>query len=107
MTKCKTAAVGEYSSVSLFRATGIRTVSVSNKSEAKDAVLMLVKDKYELIFITENFSQALEEELEVFRRKAYPVILSIPDRNGSSGYGMQMLIRNMEKAIGTNLFKEK
>ena len=104
MSNYKAAAVGSHSSVVLFSAAGIRTVSAENVKDAEKAVNTLVKEGYGIIFLTENYAKELENELKRYRETAYPVILPVPERAGGSGYGMQKINNNMEKAIGTNIF---
>jgi len=104
MSEYKTAAVGSHSSVVLFAAAGIKTVSAESAKDAEKAISSLVKEGYGIIFLTENYAQALENELKRYRASAYPVILPVPEKSGPSGYGMQKINGNMEKAIGTNIF---
>ena len=104
MSEYKAAAVGSHSSVVLFSAAGIRTVSAESVKEAEKAVNRLVKEGYGIIFLTENYAKALENELKRYRASAYPVILPVPEKSGPGGYGMQKINSNMEKAIGTNIF---
>ena len=104
MSKVKAAAVGEHSSVVLFNTAGVDAVSVENADEARSAVTRLVRDGYSVIFLTENYAISLEEDLQKYRAQAYPLILPIPERTGSTGYGLEKVRINMEKAIGTNIF---
>lgn len=104
MSEYKTAAVGSHSSVVLFSAAGIRTVSAETVKDAEKAVNTLAKEGYSIIFLTENYAEALENELKRFRANAYPVILPVPDKSGPNGYGMGKIKDNMEKAIGTDIF---
>lgn len=107
MSKIKAAAVGEHSSVILFHTTGVEAVSVENVEEAGAAVSRLVREGYGIIFLTENYAGLLEEDLQKYRAMAYPLILPIPERTGATGYGMDKIRINMEKAIGTNIFDKE
>lgn len=104
MSKTKVAAVGEHSSVILFHTAGVKSVSVKTSTEAEKAVNSLVKEGYQIIFLTESYVNELSEALDRYRRTAYPLILPIPERTGSTGYSMKKITDNMEKAIGTNIF---
>ena len=104
MSEYKAAAVGNHSSVVLFSAAGIKTVSAESVKEAEKAVNRLVKEGYGIIFLTENYAKELENELKRYRASAYPVILPVPEKSGPGGYGMKKINSNMEKAIGTNIF---
>lgn len=103
MSSAKTAAVGEYSSVILFGAAGIETRPANTPEDAEKAVAMLVKEGYEVIFLAEKFAERMPETLEKYRASAYPLILPVPDRAGTTGFGMNKIKTNMEKAIGTNI----
>lgn len=103
MSSVKTAAVGEYSSVILFGAAGIETRPASNPEEAEKAVAALVKEGYRVIFLAEKFAEKMPETIEKYREAAYPLILPVPDRAGATGYSMNKIKSNMEKAIGTNI----
>ena len=107
MSKVKAAAVGEHSSVVLFNTAGVDAVSVESVEEASTAIRKLVRGGYSVIFLTENYAIALEEDLKRYRAQAYPLILPIPERTGSTGYGLEKVKINMEKAIGTNIFDKE
>jgi V/A-type H+-transporting ATPase subunit F len=106
MSKIKAAAVGDHSSVILFSTAGVDVVSVETAEEAGAAILRLVNLGYSVIFLTENYAKLLEEDLKRYRAQAYPLILPVPERTGSGGYGLENVMKNMEKAIGTNIFKD-
>ena len=101
MDKMKIAAVGEHSSVILFHTAG----TASDIEEAERAIRQFVKEGYEIIFLSERLAEDMEEELKRYRASAYPLILPIPDRAGPTGYSMNKITENMEKAIGTNIFE--
>lgn len=107
MTNPKIAAVGFHESILLFSAAGVKTVPVTSDEEALDAVKTLAKGGTQVIFLTENFAAALEEQLRRYRSEAYPIILPVPEKSGSVGYSMQKINANMEKALGTNIFNNE
>jgi V/A-type H+-transporting ATPase subunit F len=98
------AAVGDRASILLFKAAGIPALPAENRAEAEKAVFALAKDGYRVIFLTENIALALEEELKRFKFAPYPIIVPVPGQGGSMGLGLKALNKNMEKAIGTNIF---
>lgn len=107
MTNAKIAAVGRHESVLLFSAAGIETVFVNDSAEALSAIRTLVKNGTQVIFLTENFAAELEDALRKYRQNAYPIVLPIPEKSGPSGYSMEKINANMEKALGTNLFNKE
>ena len=98
------AAIGEMSSVIVFHTAGIKAVGVESAEEARRAVMELVRSDTKIIYLTENYFEALSDLIEKYRASAYPIIIPIPDRAGSMGLGEKKVISNMEKAIGTNIF---
>lgn len=107
MTNTKIVAVGMHESILLFSAAGIKTVPVVSADEALQAVKSLVKGGAQVIFLTENFAEVLEEQLHRYRENAYPIILPVPEKSGPTGYGLRKINANMEKALGTNIFNNE
>ncbi|HPE95264.1 MAG TPA: V-type ATP synthase subunit F [Bacillota bacterium] len=104
MTGVKTAAVGEHSSVVLFGTAGITVRTADDPQQAEDALKKLIREGYEVIFLTEKLACCMEDFLAPYRRSAFPLILPVPDRSGATDYSMKHITHNMEKAIGTNIF---
>lgn len=107
MTEAKIAAVGKHESILLFSAAGVKTVPADTNAEALQAVKSLIKDGAEVIFLTENYAAALEEQLHRYRESAYPIILPVSEKSGPTGYGIAKINANMEKALGTNIFNNE
>ena len=101
------AVVGDKDSVLAFKAIGLDVFNVSSETEAQDTIKNLAKD-YKVIFITDKLAQTLEHMLVKYKSRPYPVIVPIPSAEGSNGFGMQGIKRDIEKAIGSDiLFKEE
>lgn len=98
----KTAIVGDGDSITVFKAAGVTAFPVSNEKEARDALKRAVKD-HGIVFITEEFALPLKEYLKRFDEEAYPVVLVIPSKNGSTGYGIDTLKSAMERALGVDI----
>lgn len=62
----------------------------------------IAKD-YAVIFITEELARPLAEFLKRFDEAPYPVVLSVPSKDGSSGYGAELLKSAMERALGVDI----
>jgi V/A-type H+-transporting ATPase subunit F len=102
----KTAIVGDGDSIMVFRAAGVDTFSAEDEKSAREVLRKIAKD-YKIIFLTENLAEPLTEFLKRFDETAYPVVLTIPSKNGSSGYGMQTLKSAMERALGVDILFHK
>lgn len=97
------AAVGDAASIMAFRSLGVRTRAVSDAQSAAAAIVSLAREGYRIILVTEQAAQLAQETIDSYVDHPFPIILTIPDRGGSSGYGMRKIQSNMERAIGTTL----
>ena len=100
--KGKIAVIGDGDSVLAFRVVGVDTYSVESVEDAFEKLTNIAKD-YQIIFITDIFAEKLEEQIKELSLGAYPVIISIPSKNGSNGYGMKNLKTEAEKALGVDI----
>lgn len=98
----KMAIVGDGDSITVFKAAGVATFPAENEAKAKEILRKIAKD-YAVIFITEELAKPLSEFLKRFDEQPYPVVLSIPSKNGSTGYGAQLLKNAMERALGVDI----
>lgn len=104
----KMAVIGDKNSIFAFKAIGVEVFGADGETEAKERVKHLAKENYKVIFITEDLAEKLEDFLKRYRSMPYPAVIPIPKGGASSGYGMESLKRDMEKAIGADiLFKDK
>ena len=92
----KTAIVGDGDSITVFKAAGV------DAFPAREVIRRIAKD-YKIIFLTEEFARPLADFLKRFDEAPYPVILSVPSKNGSTGYGAEMLKEATERALGVNI----
>ena len=102
----KTAIVGDGDSIMVFKAAGVATFPAEDEKKAREIIRKIAKD-YQIIFLTENLAAPLTEFLKRFDEAAYPVIVGIPSKNGSDGYGVQVLKTAMERALGVDILFHK
>ena len=98
----KLAIIGDGDSIMVFRAAGVATFPAENEGKAREVLRKVAKD-YQIIFLTEELAKPLTEFLKRFDEEAYPVILSIPSKNGSTGHGTELLKNAMERALGVDI----
>ena len=98
----KTAIVGDGDSIMVFKAAGVDTFPAEDEKKAREILRKIAKE-YQIIFLTDNLAQPLEEFLKRWDESAYPVVVSIPSKNGSTGYGMNTLKTAMERALGVDI----
>ena len=98
----KMAIVGDGDSIIVFKAAGVATFPAESAEKARDTLRRIAKD-YQVIFLTEELARTLTEFLKRFDEQPYPVVLSIPSKNGSSGYGIEQMKSAMERALGVDI----
>lgn len=100
--KGKIAIVGDGDSITVFKAAGVATFPAETEAKARE-VLRKIAREYKIIFLTEELARPLTEFLKRFDEEAYPVVLSIPSKSGSTGYGEEVLKSAMERALGVDI----
>ena len=98
----KTAIVGDGDSITVFKAAGVDAFLAENEKQAREILRKLARE-YHIIFLTEELARPLTVFLKRFDEAAYPVVLSVPSKNGSTGYGEDMLKLASERALGVNI----
>lgn len=99
--------VGDADSILAFKAIGVETFGVSSAEEAKDHIKEMSRKDFKVIFVTENYAEELEDFLKKYRLNPIPAIIPVPSSKGSTGYGMEGVRRDMEKAIGADILFRK
>ena len=98
----KMAIVGDGDSITVFKAAGLDTFAAENEAKARSVLRHIAKD-YAVIFITEELARPLADFLKRFDEEPYPAVLSIPSKDGSTGYGTELLKSAMERALGVDI----
>lgn len=98
----KMAIVGDGESITVFKAAGVTAFPAENAEAAKEIIRKAARD-YKIIFLTEELARPLQAFLKRFDEEPYPVILSIPSKNGATGYGDELLKGAMERALGVDI----
>lgn len=98
----KMAIVGDGDSITVFKAAGLDTFAAENEAKARSVLRRIAKD-YAVIFITEELARPLADFLKRFDEEPYPAVLSIPSKDGSTGYGTELLKNAMERALGVDI----
>lgn len=99
----KVAVVGDKDSILGFKALGIDVFPVIEKDEARRVVDTLARDKYGIIFITEQTASLIPNTIERYNNQMLPAVILIPSNQGTLNIGMDMINKNVEKAVGTNI----
>ena len=91
-----------------FKALGISTYSLTTIEEGIAHLADIEQAKnIGILFITEDWAETLEEEIEKrFSKAALPAIVAIPSPTGTTGAGLKRIKKYMEQAIGSDIFSE-
>lgn len=100
--KGKMAIIGDGDSVLAFKAGGVDAFAAADAESAREILQKLAKD-YKIIFITDVFAKQLDGIIQKYLKNPYPVILAVPSKNGSNGYGTECLKRAVDKALGVDI----
>lgn len=100
----KIGAVGDKDSILAFKSIGIEVYPVVDDREARATIDSLADQKYGLIFVTEHVAAGIEETIQRYKKKLIPAIILIPSNQGTLGIGMKDINKNVEKAVGSNIF---
>jgi V/A-type H+-transporting ATPase subunit F len=102
----KIAVLGGRETVMGFKALGLDVFPAEDTEEARTILRKLTREsaeEYAIIYIEENFAQALEHEIARFKSQPSPAIILIPGREGPLGLGQSALKAAVEKAVGTDI----
>jgi len=106
MRKEKIAVLGDSDLVLAFKAIGMDTFSAHNAGEASEQLKLLARN-YSVIFITEDLAMLISEHIAKFKTKAYPAIIPIPSSAIATGFGVEAVKKDVERAVGMDiLFKD-
>ncbi|KXO16212.1 V-type ATP synthase subunit F [Peptoniphilus sp. GNH] len=99
----KIAVVGDKDSVLAFKALGLDVKTAYNATDARIAVDSLAREKYGLIFLTEELAALIPDTIKRYDSMVIPAVILIPSNKGSLGIGMDRINKNVEKAVGANI----
>lgn len=101
----KVAVVGDRASVLAFQALGLDVFSPTGDVETRNIVDKLAREGYAVVYITEELAQRIPETIDQYKTKATPAIIYIPNSKGSMGLGLNEISKNVEKAVGMDIFR--
>jgi len=105
MMNDKIAVIGDRDTVIGFRMAGVREGTVpSNPDETREALISYFRDpEMGLIIITEPLAKTVEQTIIELSVAPVPVIMLIPDRNGSTGAYETVLKELVRRAVGIEI----
>ena len=99
----KIAVMGDRDSVLGFQALGLSVFPVTEAAEAKRTLHSLARNDYAVIYVTEQLSTLISDEIARYKDSVTPAIILIPGRAGSLGLGKAALQSAVERAVGADI----
>ena len=100
----KIAVIGDRGSVQGFKAVGFDVFEAEKDASIAELVNDLAKSEYGIIFVTEELIAVNMDVVEKYKDDMLPAIIPLPGRNGSLGIGMANIHKNVERAVGADIF---
>ena len=103
----KIGVIGDRDTVIGFMAVGFSAVGVDSPEAAAEHLKRMARSgEYGVIFITEHYAAQIEDAIEAYRDLPVPAIVTIPDPNGTTGYGMSHLRQAVVRATGVDILEK-
>ncbi len=103
--KTNLALMGDSESIMCFKAAGVDTFGVT-ASDAVDTLRRLAKS-YKVIFVIDTFAEITADTIKRFDDETYPIIITLPSKDGSNGSGNKLLKKLSEKALGVDIISKE
>ncbi len=105
MQAYRIAVIGDRESVMGFRALGL-DVFPAEEDSVRGVFKALLREEqapYAVIYITEELTVPLREDISALKDALIPAVIPIPSKDGSKGLGMTALTSAVERAVGANI----
>lgn len=102
--KNEVAAIGSSDVVILFNAVGIRTFLADDPIHVDKIIFDLANQNYKIIYVSEEMYEVIPETIEKYKNITFPIIIPIPTSDDTKGIGANKIRKNVEKAIGFDIF---
>ena len=103
----KIGVIGDRDAVVGFMAVGFSAFGVDSAESAAECLNRMARSgEYGVIFITERYASQIEDTIGAYGDLPIPAIVSIPDPNGSEGYGMNRLRQSVVRAVGVDILEK-
>ncbi|MDO5116106.1 MAG: V-type ATP synthase subunit F [Synergistaceae bacterium] len=107
--KAPMAAVGSYESILPFKAIGLDVVVVTEENYDRTPLTLnkFSRDGYAVLFLEEELFARFRDEVDEINEYSDLSIIPVPDQKGSMRVGLESIRRNVERAVGMDIFGEK
>lgn len=103
MLMYKVGVLGDYDSICAFAALGLDIVACDNLKDAENMLKNMAQSEYAVIYITEDYFEALSDIVLSYREALTPAIVPIPSVRGSKGIGRARMKQFVEQAVGSDI----
>ncbi len=103
----KIAVIGDKDSVLAFKAVGVEVFDATTAEQAVALLKKMTAERYAVVFIAESLAEQIPETLAKAKLQTYPAVVPIPTGRTPSGFGMQGIKSDVEKAIGVDVIFNK
>ncbi|MFH0965594.1 MAG: V-type ATP synthase subunit F [Planctomycetota bacterium] len=99
--------IGDQETALAFRAVAVRAAVPDAPEHALDLLNREIAQGAKIIFITEEYAAAFQEDILRLMNRRDVAILAVPAMSGPTGYGMELVRRMSIRALGADvLFAE-
>jgi V/A-type H+-transporting ATPase subunit F len=95
--------MGDRDSIYGFAAVGLEVIPAEEDAAAGRKLRDLADGGYAVIYITERLYKFLEADIAEYQEFVLPAIIPIPGASGSSGMGVEMVKKSVERAVGSDI----
>lgn len=103
----KVSVIGDKDSVTALKVVGAEIFNADTAEEARELVKRLTREKFAVVFITEQLAVQIADTLQKAKSQPFPAIVPIPVSSNSNGFGMDGIKKDVEKALGTDILFNK
>lgn len=102
--QAKIAVIGDRGSIQGFKAIGFDVFEAEKDASIVNLINELAGNEYGIVFVVEDLIAVNSDVVEKYKENMIPAIIPIPGRNGSLGIGMANIHKNVERAVGADIF---
>lgn len=95
-------ALGDEETVTGFRLAGVSSAKAVDIKNIDEEFEKIASEK-EVIIITEKFASRIRDKIEKIQERGKPVIVEIPDKEGSVGYTKEKINALIKRVIGMDM----
>jgi V/A-type H+-transporting ATPase subunit F len=92
--------IGDHDTVWPFKTLGSDVFFSDEHDSPARLVAEVLQRQFKLIFVTEDFYEAVRDQVDALREQAIPTFAVLPSVKGSRGIALQLIRDSVRKAMG-------